>query len=323
MAFKKGDMKSRKAKKPHKKKSKVYRGGCKVSCVAAQMAVPSMLVTSSCTDQMFRVTNEKEVHRQYQWHDGFNKDTVPFAWFGSCCPGGLYFTNIYNLHCFLESSEARWVRLVRVPEGEKRFVQDPDTTFGRPVKWRAHCVIAEPRMDLLDKSTWEVLEQHGLFRSIGQEEAKGLLITILNNLNSSGDRGRAVGILSFLLRNFGEESVIRRFIRNDVYLKFNISMVMAILEITWKEDESVVDKTLRYLPLRTFENGKAFRYLTELNKIFGIPFLEIRSKTKQFVKENNEKMPKELGFLRCLYKDIRAAMSANSLESLVQVLHNM
>ena len=322
MAFKKGDMKSRKAKKPHKKKSKVSSGKGRVSSMAAQMAVPTMLVTSSCTDQMFRVTNEKEVHRGYQWHDGFNKDTHPFAWFGSCCPGGLYFTNIHNLHCFLESKEARWVRLVRVPEGEKRFVQDPDTSYGRPVKWRAHCVIAEPPMDLLDESTWEVLEQHGLFTGRGPRDIQ-LPITVLSNIISSGDRGRAVGILSFLIKRFGEESSLRRFIHNEFRFEFNSSMVMTILEITWKENESVVEKTLRYLPSRFFDNGMATRYLTEINKVFGITFLEIRSETKRFIKEHDEKMPEGLGFFRCLYKDIRAARSANSLESLVQVLHNI
>lgn len=317
MAFKKGDMKSRKAKKPHKKKSKVHQARGKVSPIAAQMAVPSMLPTSICTDQMFRVTNEKEVHRGYQWHDGFNKDTQPFDWYRSCCPGGLYFTNIHNLWAFLGADEARWVRLVQVPEGEKRFVKDPDRSFDRPVKWRAHCVIAETRMDLLEGSTWELLEKHGLFYKRPDQECLELIFKRFRYLEN---RDTSVSVLYYCLKRFGEVQTFYNLPRGHTHC----GLFITLLELSWKEGMSVVENALNRMPHRFFsEYNTVLRYLTEVNKVFGIPFLEIRSQTKRFVKENEYRMPKGLGFFQCLYKDIRAALSANSLESLVQVLHNI
>lgn len=320
MAFKKGDMKSRKAKKPHKKKSKVHQASSKFSVIAAQMAVPSMLPTSICTDQMFRVTNEKEVHHGYQWHDGFNKDTQPFAWWGSCCPGGLYFTNIHNLWAFLGADDARWVRLVQVPEGEKRFVMDPDRSFQRPTKWRAHCVIAEPRMDLLEGSTWELLDKHGLFNKKPDYECLGLIFKQFQGRGKNENRDIYVSVLFYCLKRFGEVQTFYNLPR----VPYHCGLFITLLELSWKEGMPVVENALKRMPHRFFsEYNTVLRYLTEVNKVFGIPFLEIRSQTKRFVKENEYRMPKGLGFFQCLYKDIRSALSANSLESLIQVLHNI
>ena len=65
----------------------------------------------------YKVTNRFECHNGYQYHEGSNLLTEPFAKTGSCVPGGLYFTNLAHISRFFTYGVN--VREVRIPEGSQ------------------------------------------------------------------------------------------------------------------------------------------------------------------------------------------------------------
>lgn len=92
-----------------------------------------------------KVTNAEECHHGFQYHDGFNKDIIPFEPKGSCVPGGLYFTDHRNIHRYYIYGV--WVREVELPTTHPEFqmVEDP-----RGGKWRASCIGLGKKVSLLD-----------------------------------------------------------------------------------------------------------------------------------------------------------------------------
>src|SRR5271170_7606741 len=50
--------------------------------------------------RFYKITNAKEIHRGFAYKDGLNILDKKFNGHGSCVAGGLYFTNLYNLHNF-------------------------------------------------------------------------------------------------------------------------------------------------------------------------------------------------------------------------------
>lgn len=88
----------------------------------------------------FKITNELENHHGLQYQDGIVEDILPFNSTGSCCPGGIYFSDDKNIMKF--SHYGPWVRQVEIPEDAK-WVEDPDGN-----KWRASKLFFHPRKDL-------------------------------------------------------------------------------------------------------------------------------------------------------------------------------
>ena len=105
----------------------------------------------------YKLTVEDENHHGFVYVDGLNVDTVAFDKTGSCCAGGLYFSDSENITRFLENH--RWIREITIPEGENDFVKDPSNN---PPKWRSHSVICGSRKDLNEVSTWEWMGSEGI-----------------------------------------------------------------------------------------------------------------------------------------------------------------
>ncbi len=66
----------------------------------------------------YKITNETECHHGFQYEDGLNILTEPFAETGSCCKGGFYFTDIHHILEFLKYG--CYLRIVKLP------LTDPD-----------------------------------------------------------------------------------------------------------------------------------------------------------------------------------------------------
>jgi hypothetical protein len=101
-----------------------------------------------------KITNESELHRDLQYHDGLIEDILLFQPEGSCVPGGIYFTTQEYICKFLDYGV--WIREITIPE-DAQMVQDPDEN-----KWRASKVILSPRRDLREVETWKWLIEIGV-----------------------------------------------------------------------------------------------------------------------------------------------------------------
>jgi hypothetical protein len=114
--------------------------------------VVEMMPAEDFNKEFFKVTNDTEYHRGFQWHDGWNRDTKEFNPYIDCGPGGLYFTDIVNLERFIEGG-TRWVRVVHPDLEKNEFARIKDT----PIKWKSHAVFAEERKNLWVLETWKFL----------------------------------------------------------------------------------------------------------------------------------------------------------------------
>ena len=108
-------------------------------------------------ERFFRITNKDEKHNSYQWVDGMNVDHLPFRYSGTCCPGGLYFTDAENILVYMNGASA-WIREVQVPADDITVVRDPQQD-----KWRSHRVIAGERRSLVEVSTWHWIREQGIY----------------------------------------------------------------------------------------------------------------------------------------------------------------
>jgi len=115
--------------------------------------VVEMMPVEDFNREFFKVTNEGENLRGFQWQDGWNRDTKNFNPYISCGPGGLYFTDILNLSHFIEMLSTHWVRVVHPNLEKNEFARIKEN----PVKWKAHEVFAEERKCLWVLETWKFL----------------------------------------------------------------------------------------------------------------------------------------------------------------------
>ena len=80
------------------------------------------------TTQYFRLTNEEERHRGFQYKDGLNVDTNKFHPYGQCKQGGLYFFSreeIWKYDNYVPIVHiVHWVREVTVPDDAKVHLED-------------------------------------------------------------------------------------------------------------------------------------------------------------------------------------------------------
>ena len=130
----------------------------------------------------YKLTVKDENHHGFVYQDGLNVDTVPFDKTGSCCAGGLYFSDTENIMRFFDG-DMRWIREITIPKGENDFVKDPSNN---PPKWRSHSVVCGPRKDLNKVSTWKWMVSEGIAMSYA-------------NVLTNGTYHRNVKILKLLL----------------------------------------------------------------------------------------------------------------------------
>jgi len=80
------------------------------------------------TAQYFRLTNEEERHRGFQYKDGLNVDTNKFHPYGKCQQGGLYFFSREEMWKYLSyingADKVHWVREVTLPDYAKVHLED-------------------------------------------------------------------------------------------------------------------------------------------------------------------------------------------------------
>ncbi len=78
--------------------------------------------------KFYRLTNQDECHRGFQYKTGLNVDIVPFVPSGSCQPGGLYFFSDIQLGKLLNHmpgySRPVWIREVTFPPDAKIWKMD-------------------------------------------------------------------------------------------------------------------------------------------------------------------------------------------------------
>jgi len=120
----------------------------------------------------YKITNESENHNNLQYQDGLVEDILPFNPKGSCCPGGIYFSDEKNILDFLdygvfirEVTIPNDTQMVKNPEGNK-MVKNPEGN-----KWRASKVFLHPRKDLREGSTWKFLIESGIDIHAGDDDA--------------------------------------------------------------------------------------------------------------------------------------------------------
>jgi hypothetical protein len=111
----------------------------------------------------YKITNESEIHNGLQYQDGLVEDILSFAQEGSCCPGGIYFSDEKNILEFLNYGV--FIREIEIPN-DAQMVKDP-----RGGKWRASKVFLHPRKDLRDVSTWKFLIESGIDIHAKDDEA--------------------------------------------------------------------------------------------------------------------------------------------------------
>lgn len=99
----------------------------------------------------YKITNFKEIHHKYQYHDGLNVLTQRFnnKRYESCVKGGLYFTTKEHLHEY--AHYGIWIREVRLPQNdpELQVVMDPAGD-----KWRANKIILGKKYSVFDSSAY-------------------------------------------------------------------------------------------------------------------------------------------------------------------------
>ena len=104
----------------------------------------------------YKITNEKEIHNGYAYHDGLNILTEPFAETGSCVKGGFYFTTIEFIHKFFDYGVH--LREISLPTTNPNFrmIKDPDGD-----KWRSNMIIFGKKHFLNEVSTYKFLIENG------------------------------------------------------------------------------------------------------------------------------------------------------------------
>ena len=102
----------------------------------------------------YKITNESENHYGLQYQDGLVEDIIPFAQEGSCCDGGIYFSDEKNILEFLNYGV--FIREIEIPN-DAQMVKNPEGN-----KWRASKVFLHPRKDLREVSTWKFIIESGI-----------------------------------------------------------------------------------------------------------------------------------------------------------------
>ena len=144
----------------------------------------------------YKLTNQEDNHHGFQYQDGLNEDHLPFNETGSCCPGGLYFSDAENILQFLHEN-MYWIREVS-PDTEK-MVQDPNND---PIKWRSKSLDCQPRKSLSDIDTWIWMIDQGILNN--KKSIDDALKSIDYALQWSSQNGH-FDVVKFLVDKFDKQ----------------------------------------------------------------------------------------------------------------------
>ena len=100
----------------------------------------------------YKILNENECHRGFQYGTGLNIDPIPFQSKGSCVRGGIYFAR-EDILVFL--NHGPWLRKVTLPS-DARWVKDPEES---PEKWRADRVILSEKEEITPAVIERLIEE--------------------------------------------------------------------------------------------------------------------------------------------------------------------
>jgi hypothetical protein len=132
----------------------------------------------------FKIFNEEDNHKGFQYNDGLNIDSIPFNDDPnkSCVEGGFYFSDGDNICEFL--NYGNYIKEVSLPDDAK-IVKDPDGN-----KWRADKLFLHERKDLTKLETWEWIISQGINIHADNEYA----------LRRFADNGH-IDVVKFLVEN--------------------------------------------------------------------------------------------------------------------------
>jgi len=109
----------------------------------------------------YKITNSKEIHRNFKYKNGLNVLDKGFDVYGSCAPGGLYFTTLEHLHHYYYYGI--WIRKITLPD-DAQVVKD---SHGN--KWRADKIILGERYYLYSLDTitkFDLMMTRGYVRAV-------------------------------------------------------------------------------------------------------------------------------------------------------------
>lgn len=106
----------------------------------------------------YKITNKKEYHHNYQYHDGLNilEEQFNDNALESCVGGGFYFTDIEHIFCYLDYG--CYVREVGLPTNDPNFMMIADPNGN---KWRANRIILGKKYELQNVMTFKLLIDRG------------------------------------------------------------------------------------------------------------------------------------------------------------------
>ena len=99
--------------------------------------------------EFYKLTNKEELHNNINFIDGLNIDPIKFNPFGSCLPGGIYFTEYNKIAMWLSYSGKTmyWIRKVKIPSDAKVYVEVD--------KFKTDKIYLESRVPLSEFKAWE------------------------------------------------------------------------------------------------------------------------------------------------------------------------
>lgn len=93
----------------------------------------------------YRITNNLECHRGFQYKTGVNIDHLPFNPTGECSAGGLYFTEVDKLSMWI-TLNSTYIRRVEIMNDSRIYIEDN--------KFKADKFILGERILLKDLELW-------------------------------------------------------------------------------------------------------------------------------------------------------------------------
>jgi hypothetical protein len=110
----------------------------------------SPYVTTTIKDlqsrKLYKLFNKDENHHGFQYKTGLNIDTIPFNPKGKCQPGGLYFSDCFNILNHLCYYNIYWIAEILLPDDVRVYIEDD--------KYKADKIIlSEPQ--IFDLTTFE------------------------------------------------------------------------------------------------------------------------------------------------------------------------
>ena len=100
----------------------------------------------------YKVTDFKEINNGYIYKDGLNILDKPFERYGSCVPGGLYFTTLEHIHKFYNYGCYLREVILPIENPEFKIILDPDENT-----YRANMIILGQKYSLSNTETYKTL----------------------------------------------------------------------------------------------------------------------------------------------------------------------